>query len=394
MSVAENLFMGHLHRLTRWGLLRRRRATAAAAEVMARFDVRARGPEASISELSGGNQQKVVLARELSVEPLVFLLAAQPTRGLDVGAVSTVYGHIRAARDRAPAAPHLQRAGRALARRPHPRHYRGHGGDMAAAPGIRQAIGGPCRARGVSRSAIAAWPRALPVTIVIPVVATAAGLVLGIGLVAATGRLSATQSPRSGRAWPAPRSPSAPRSTGRWRSTLVGLGFIFANRANLTNVGAEGRSPGGIAATALALHGAERLPLGLAVIAPLVGGALAGALWGGIAGGLRVRRGTNEVISTLLLTFIALLMVYGSVQSEKLLRQPMTSAATLPESLEIPAPTKLPTLLADPSSPLHVGVTLAVLATLGVGLGLAMRVRGPAARGGAQRARRASRRDP
>jgi simple sugar transport system permease protein len=123
-------------------------------------------------------------------------------------------------------------------------------------------------------------------------------------------------------------------------------------------------------ATALALHGAERLPLGLATIWPLLGGALAGALWAGIAGALRVRRGTNEVISTLLLTFIALLMVYGSVQSEKLLRQPMTSAATLPESLEIPARTKLPTLLADPSSPLHVGVVLAGLATVGVALAL------------------------
>jgi simple sugar transport system permease protein len=153
--------------------------------------------------------------------------------------------------------------------------------------------------------------------------------------------------------------------------TLVGLGFILANRANLTNVGAEGQlAVGGMMATALALHGAERLPLGLATIWPLLGGALAGALWAGIAGALRVRRGTNEVISTLLLTFIALLMVYGSVQSEKLLRQPMTSAATLPESLEIPARTKLPTLLADPSSPLHVGVVLAGLATVGVALAL------------------------
>jgi general nucleoside transport system permease protein len=112
------------------------------------------------------------------------------------------------------------------------------------------------------------------------------------------------------------------------------------------------------------------------VAVPLVGGALGGAVWGAIAGLLRVRRGTNEVISTLLLSFIALLMVYGSVQSEKLLRQPMTSAATLPESLEIPLSTRLPTLLDDPSSPLHIGVLLAALATVGVGLGLAKTVLG------------------
>src|SRR5690606_38092746 len=52
-----------------------------------------------LGELSGGNQQKVVLARELSLSPLVFLLAAHPTRGLDLGAVEAVYSAIRSARD-------------------------------------------------------------------------------------------------------------------------------------------------------------------------------------------------------------------------------------------------------------------------------------------------------
>ena len=50
-----------------------------------------------MSSLSGGNQQKVVLARELALDPLTFLLAAQPTRGLDVGAVEAVYTEIRRA---------------------------------------------------------------------------------------------------------------------------------------------------------------------------------------------------------------------------------------------------------------------------------------------------------
>jgi simple sugar transport system permease protein len=203
------------------------------------------------------------------------------------------------------------------------------------------------------------------------VVATVAGLVVGLGLVAATG---ASIGEAIAAFWDGMLGSTFALGASINRAvalTLVGLGFILANRANLTNVGAEGQlAVGGMMATALALHGAERLPLGLATIWPLLGGALAGALWAGIAGALRVRRGTNEVISTLLLTFIALLMVYGSVQSEKLLRQPMTSAATLPESLEIPARTKLPTLLADPSSPLHVGVVLAGLATVGVALAL------------------------
>src|SRR3569832_989621 len=92
---------------------------------------------------------------------------------------------------------------------------------------------------------------------------------------------------------------------------FVGLGFIFANRANLTNVGGEGQiAVGGMFATALALHGAAGLPLGLAFVLPLVAGTVAGARWGGLAGVLRATRNTNEVISTLLLTFIALPIVY------------------------------------------------------------------------------------
>jgi simple sugar transport system ATP-binding protein len=71
--------------------------TAAAEEQMRAYDVRAAGPGAPMSSLSGGNQQKVVLARELALNPLVFLLAAQPTRGLDIGAVESVYTEIRGA---------------------------------------------------------------------------------------------------------------------------------------------------------------------------------------------------------------------------------------------------------------------------------------------------------
>ena len=59
-----------------------------------------RGPGALFSSLSGGNQQKAVLAREITLPNLICLVAAQPTRGLDVGAVAAVYSHIRAACER------------------------------------------------------------------------------------------------------------------------------------------------------------------------------------------------------------------------------------------------------------------------------------------------------
>jgi len=119
---------------------------------------------------------------------------------------------------------------------------------------------------------------------------------------------------------------------------LVGIGFVIANRANLVNVGGEGQiAMGGIAATAVALYGhVDNLPAGLAFLVPLVAAAIAGTLWASIAGILKIKAGTNEVISTLLLSFIAVWLLYWCVQSPELLRKPMTSSATLPESLEIP----------------------------------------------------------
>ena len=128
-------------------------------------------------------------------------------------------------------------------------------------------------------------------TIVVPVVATAAGLLLGIGLIAATGSVSRRWQ-RSGTAWPAPLNVGA--SINRRWPPLVGLGFIFANRANLTNVGGEGQiAMGGMAATAMALHGTVRLPSGWPC-SPARGGALAGALWGGMAGGLQCGAGRTR----------------------------------------------------------------------------------------------------
>jgi general nucleoside transport system ATP-binding protein len=99
MTAGENIFLNRLERFRRFGLLDRQKLEREAAAVMRRFDVRADGPKAPFSSLSGGNQQKAVLARELTTENLIFLLAAQPTRGLDVGAVEAVYSSIRSACD-------------------------------------------------------------------------------------------------------------------------------------------------------------------------------------------------------------------------------------------------------------------------------------------------------
>jgi simple sugar transport system permease protein len=153
--------------------------------------------------------------------------------------------------------------------------------------------------------------------------------------------------------------------------SAIGLGFIFANQANLTNVGGEGQiAVAAIAAAAVALKTpVADWPLGLAFVMPMLAGIAAGAFWGGICGVLKVKVGTNEVISSLLLTFIGVWLLYWSVQSVDLLRQPMTNTATLPETLEIPDPTKLPVLF-DVAGPLNLG--LIIVAVLAVLVGLAL----------------------
>ncbi|HJU48453.1 MAG TPA: heme ABC transporter ATP-binding protein, partial [Gaiellaceae bacterium] len=71
-----------------------RRMRDRAAELIERYDVRTPGPGTPARQLSGGNLQKVVLAREFSGKPKV-LVAAAPTRGLDVGAIETVHAYLR-----------------------------------------------------------------------------------------------------------------------------------------------------------------------------------------------------------------------------------------------------------------------------------------------------------
>jgi simple sugar transport system ATP-binding protein len=84
---------------SRHGMLDRRAMRRFAEEQIARFDIRTSGPDARTGTLSGGNLQKALLARELARDPLV-LLAAQPTRGIDVGATEFIHGEFLKLRSR------------------------------------------------------------------------------------------------------------------------------------------------------------------------------------------------------------------------------------------------------------------------------------------------------
>jgi ABC-type uncharacterized transport system ATPase subunit len=99
-TLAENLALEDYRSPpdSRWGWLFPRRLLARARRLLREFDVRGGGPNARASALSGGNQQKVVIAREVGRDPRV-LVAAQPTRGLDVGAIEYVHKRLITVRD-------------------------------------------------------------------------------------------------------------------------------------------------------------------------------------------------------------------------------------------------------------------------------------------------------
>jgi len=99
-TLAENLALHDYasEPNSRFGWLFPRRLLQRARAILRQFDVRGGGPQTLASALSGGNQQKVVVGREIARDPRV-LLAAQPTRGLDVGAIEFVHRRLIEARD-------------------------------------------------------------------------------------------------------------------------------------------------------------------------------------------------------------------------------------------------------------------------------------------------------
>jgi ABC-type uncharacterized transport system ATPase subunit len=99
MSLVDNVVLGRQRELSGRVALDGRRARAITEQLIAAYDVRPPEPDAIMALLSGGNQQKVVVARELSRPGLRVLLLAQPTRGVDLGAAALIHARIREVRD-------------------------------------------------------------------------------------------------------------------------------------------------------------------------------------------------------------------------------------------------------------------------------------------------------
>jgi simple sugar transport system ATP-binding protein len=100
-TLAENLALREYRspELSRRGWLQIRRIRERAHRLLREFDVRGGDTEAFAASLSGGNQQKVCIAREIASNPKV-LIAHQPTRGLDVGAMEFVHRRLIEERDK------------------------------------------------------------------------------------------------------------------------------------------------------------------------------------------------------------------------------------------------------------------------------------------------------
>jgi ribose transport system ATP-binding protein len=104
LTVRENLYINPLATGKRvWSVVGPRAERQAAADVLRRFSVRPRDPERTIGTLSGGNQQKIVLARWLEARSALLVLE-EPTIGVDVGAKADIYVALQAALDRGMAA--------------------------------------------------------------------------------------------------------------------------------------------------------------------------------------------------------------------------------------------------------------------------------------------------
>ena len=143
---------------------------------------------------------------------------------------------------------------------------------------------------------------------------------------------------------------------------LVGLGIAISFRSGILNIGAEGQIQMGVLAStavALALPG---LPKGFLLPLVLLAGALGGALWGGIAGWLRARLQVNEILSTVMLNYIAAQVYTFFLRGPMLDPNELETGSGTPQSMRLPDAAILDYIV--PGTRLHTGLILALVAAL------------------------------
>jgi ABC-type uncharacterized transport system permease subunit len=163
---------------------------------------------------------------------------------------------------------------------------------------------------------------------------------------------------------------------------LAGSGVALCFRAGVINIGAEGQiALGGVGAAAVALHWPQSLSF-LAVVAALAGGALLGAVWAGLAAAIHLGRRVHEVLTTLLLNFVALLLV------QQLLAGPLGQYGA--GFLQSPALPRAAWLWKAPEFGAHAGILIALVGAVALSLiiwrtpfGFSIRVAGSSRRAAA-----------
>jgi simple sugar transport system permease protein len=143
---------------------------------------------------------------------------------------------------------------------------------------------------------------------------------------------------------------------------LTGMAVAYAFRAGLFNIGGQGQYWAGLYLGVIVGSSLEALPGVLHVVLALLLGALAGALWGGLAGWLKARTGANEVISTIMLNYVALWIGVWAFGLGGPLHSDAASNESIPISDAVDGGARLPVFWGDPElQGLHIGLFIAGL---------------------------------
>lgn len=140
---------------------------------------------------------------------------------------------------------------------------------------------------------------------------------------------------------------------------LAGLSVAFGFRAGLFNIGANGQFLVGGFFAAIVATNLPNMPIAIALPIAIAAGAVGGGLWGFIPGALKAWRGAHEVVTTIMLNYIALLLL--NLLASTVFRDP---SATFPRTPDIQPGTDLPIILEG--TRLHAGIIIALLAAFGV----------------------------
>ena len=379
-SIEENLVADRYFKpeFSRAGWIDGRAVRRYSESLIRDFRVLASSPRQPVKSLSGGNIQKAIVARELSSDH-GFILAAQPTRGVDVGlGGDDPRAHRPRARRGEGHLPRLRRprrdtealdADRRDTQGPHRRPLPGRPGGRGRTTSA-PTCSAPRRRRAPMAKFMLKYFSAIRTAIAVLI-----GVLISVALIYL---ISADPAGSLKQFFLGPFL-----SKGRFFNVLenacplvfCGVAISIAFKAAQFNVGAEGSFYlGAVAGTAVAVS--LNLPVWAAALVAILAAAAAGALWGAIPGLLKGKWGANELVSSLMLNYVAYYL--GLFVVNYLLRD---KAAGFLASKKLPEAAWLPVLVGG--TRFHLGIVLALLFAIGgylllyrTGLGFELRMTG------------------